>query len=78
MALRDSLSWQLRLAPRGRFLRASMFDGRRNRFMRGRGEPYEGWRDRMSGSYVMKHNRHDNMGPDSPWEFQNMRLVKDR
>ena len=55
-----------------------MFDGRRNRFMRGRGEPYEGWRDRMSGSYVMKHNLHDNMGPDSPWEFQNMRLVKDR
>lgn len=66
MALRDNLSWQLRLAPRGRFVRASMFDGRRNLFMRGRGKPYEGLQDRVSGAYVMKHNRHDNSWPDQP------------
>jgi hypothetical protein len=52
MALRDGLSWQLRITPMGRFLRTSMFDGRRNHFMCGRGKPYEGWRDRRAISRI--------------------------
>lgn len=29
-----------------------------SRFMEHRLEPYEGWRDRMSGYYGMDHNKH--------------------
>lgn len=59
MRFGERLDWMLRLPPMGRFRhRCRPKHPEDGRFMRNRQKPYEGWSERQTGVYTMKHNKH--------------------